>query len=296
MKKVIFAMIAAISVAAYADEDPKHGDVAANTDGFYDLTITTRHLSHSEKTVTRNFSTSRKSKAVDQFLAEYEAVKDLAGFEVIQLTGITKIDVPAEELDVKKITFKYKYYDYRLINRRVADVATNRTYVSKLISKASKGVYDSDTGKVYLWDTADKYTIAAEATKESNPDIIAETGKKQTGYKAYEVPLKLHNNLVKAEDNKSAGGFAGQMSKNKEGDLDFRGMVAYGTGTYDAKNDYVRNISGNIAGMNPNDPKFGCYGTWHLNKDTKKYVAGTTIEDVLLAKKCVELVEESEDK
>jgi len=275
MKKLMFVAIAALSTVAFAE-----GESPATAKGYYDVTLTTKHLANAEKTVSKSFTTStNKGYAYDQLMAHLAVVTNYAGFTVIS-GGITG-DI--EQKTAKKITIKYSYYDFD----------KDGNYKTKVISKSSKGVYDAKSGKVYLWDTDDKvgiqygddYAIVeSEKTRSGDQKI-------QTGYKAYQVPLAMHKQFIATDDGKAAGGFTGNSATAQDGTaLDFAGLTAFGTGTL-GKNDILKTVAGNVAGKYPNDLRFGCYGTWKLNLDSKsdKY---KSIEDALLAKKCVELVNE----
>jgi len=280
MKKLMFVAVAAISVAAFA-----HDDVSAKAEGYYDVTLTTKHLAHAEKTVSKTFTTSKsKGYAVDQFWAHMAVVTNYAGFTII--SGGVAGDVEKEV--ATKIAVTYSYFDFKTDRTTGA-----KSMVTKVVSKSSKGLYDAKSGKVYLWDTADKVGVQygdVDAIVESEPTRTGDE-KIQTGYKAYEVPLAMHKQFVATDDGKAAGGFTGGVATATDGStLDFNGLTAFGTGTID-KDDNLKTVAGNVAGKYPNDLKYGCYGTWKLNLDSKSAKYGS-LKDALLAKKCVELVNE----
>ena len=283
MKKLMLVAVAAISAAAFAENESGHADLTAKVDGFYDVTLTTKELAHATKTVTENYSTKKNgANAYVQFTNALERIEAYAGAAILQLKADGAV-VSLEEVnpEAKKISVKYSRYDYALKEKRGADVASNRSYKTKVVSKSNKGLYDAKDGKVYLWDASAK-VAAPEA---------ALPGCKSSGYVAYEVPLAMHGQFIATDDNKAAGGFTGGVNVAKDGTpLDFSGLTAFGTGTFDGKNGCVKTISGNVAAKSPVDAKFGCYGTWKLNKDAKVY---DSLEGALVKKGCVELVLEN---
>ena len=284
MKKLMFVAVAALSAAAFAGNESGHAELTAKVDGFYDVTLTTKELAHATKTVTENFSTKRNgASAYDSFTNALVRIEEYAGSAILQL----KVD--GDEVDdlgevdplAKKISVKYSRYDYALKDKKAADVASNRSYKTKVVSKSNKGLYDANDGKVYLWDTSAKVAAPAEGALPES---------KNSGYVAYEVPLAMHGQFIATDDNKAAGGFTGGVNVAQDGTpLDFSGLTAFGTGTFDAKNGYVKTVSGNVASKDPVDAKFGCYGTWKLNKDTK----ADSLVGALVKKGCVELVLEN---
>ena len=284
MKKTMIVVIAALSTAAFAEAEVVH-DLTAKVEGVYDVTLTTKELAHATKTVTENYSTKRTgATAYVQFTNALERIDAYAGAAILQLKvdGKEVTDLSVVEPSATKISVKYSRYDYVLKDKQGADVASNRSYKTKVVSKTNKGLYDAADGKVYLWDASAK--VAA-------PDEGALPECKKTGYVAYEVPLAMHGQFIATDDNKAAGGFTGGVNVAKDGTpLDFSGLTAFGTGTFDANKDYVKTISGNVAKKDPVDPKFGCYGTWKLNKDAKSY---DSLANALVRKGCVELVLEN---
>lgn len=304
MKQLMIAALAVASCTAFAE----HKDLSAPMSGFYDVQISAKRLAHATKTVTKTFTTKRATStkpeqtALAQLLAYYTA-EDLgnrAGFEVINLNGLTYW--PEEKvLEVAtKITFKYSYYDFKLqytgTGRNKQISGTN--YITKIVTDSLKGVYDASSGKVYTWNTAsaNKITVKHSDTDEAiiAPSKTDSRGneKDQKGFKAYEVPLAMHGQFVKTDDYKAAGGFTGGVATAKDDtQLDFSGMTAFGTGTFDAKKGAVKTVSGNIACKYPDDLKYGCYGTWKINLDANsaKYA---DLNAALVMKGCVELINE----
>lgn len=320
MKKLMIAAFAVASCTAFADcaQEPEHADVSAPMSGFYDVQITAKRLTHATKTVTKTFSNKKKNGVVTTYAWDLcqdyvKEVSSLAGYEEISRTP-TLIDKQGEvkRENVSKITLKYSYHSFKEVktkrldadgkvvkddnNKTVYDYSTN--YITKVVTDSLKGVYDANSGKVYTWNTASaaKVTVKAGASK----DVIAESKtdrqgkeKDQKGFKAYEVPLAMHGQFIKTDDNKAAGGFTGGVDAAQDGTLlDFSGMTAFGTGTFDTKKGAVKTVSGNIAGKYPDDLKYGCYGTWKINLDANsaKY---KDLNAALVKKGCVELINEA---
>lgn len=322
MKKIMIAALVVASCTAFAGGG--HADLSAPVSGYYDVQISSKRLAHATKTVTKIWSTTTKTVkgervttyALDLYNAEYPAITNQAGYvEISYAETLKKKTDPAERENISRITLKYTRYDFREVktqrkdeegkvvrdasNKPVYDYSTN--YVTKIVTDNVKGVYDAKTGKVYTWNTlaADKVEVDKGETDVLNDEIAWKETKKGSGvyksvkgFKAYEVPLAMHKQFIKTDDNKAAGGFTGGEAIATDGtQLDFTGMTAFGTGTFDAKKAIVKTVSGNIAGKYPDDLKYGCYGTWKINLDTNsdKY---DSLKAALVKKGCVELINE----
>lgn len=313
-------MIAAFAVASCsAFAEGGHADLSAPVSGYYDVQITSKRLTHATKTVTKTWSTTTKTVkgekvttyALDLYNAEYPAIAAQAGYEEIScVETLKKKTDPATKENISRITLKYTRYDFKEVKTQVKDekgkavpgqylYSTN--YVTKIVTDNVKGVYDAKSGKVYTWNTlaADKVEVNKGEKDVLNDEIAWKETKKGSGeyksvkgFKAYEVPLAMHKQFIKTDDNKAAGGFTGGEAIATDGtQLDFTGMTAFGTGTFDAKKAIVKTVSGNIAGKYPDDLKYGCYGTWKINLDTNsdKY---DSLKAALVKKGCVELINE----
>ena len=318
MKKLMIAALAVASCSAFAEYD--HAGLSAPVSGYYDVQITSKRLTHATKAVTKTWSTKTSkgvtTYALDLYNAEYPAITNQAGYvEISCVETLKKKTGPVSRENISKITLKYTRYDFKEVKTQVkkegkavkGQYLYSTNYVTKIVTDNVKGVYDAQSGKVYTWSTAtaDKVSVTNGA-----PDaiVLSKTDKKgnekeQKGFKAYEVPLAMHKQFVKTDDNKVAGGFTGGEATATDGTLlDFSGMTAFGTGTFNAekKNSKgavtqvarVKTVSGNIAGKYPEDLKYGCYGTWKINLDTKSY---DSLEAALRKKGCVELINEAQD-
>ena len=269
MKKLMIAAVAVASCTAFAGMDD--AKVKADVKGFYDVTLTTKSLKHVEKTESKTFTTSASKGSAEEQLAYYLAsVTNNPGFKEVSKQATVKGEV------VTKIAYKCSWFQ-----------TDKNGFKTKVVSENSTGLFDAETGKVYLWDKGNKVSIKEESGAVLEGAKVSKGEAK--GYVAYEVPLALANNFIKTDDNKAAAGFVGGIAKAADGtELDFTAVNAFGTGTYDAKNTCVKTVSGNVASFDPKDLKFGCYGTWKINRDTKS----TELTAALVKKGCVELVEE----
>ena len=272
MKKLMIVALAAASCSAFAGMDD--AKLKADVTGFYDITLTTKSLKHVEKTQSKTFSTSKTKGSAEKQFADYLA-------SVTNNPGFKEVSINATEKDgaVTKIAYKCSWFQQD----------NNGAFKTKVVSETSTGLFDTSSGKVYLWDKKQKV--------ELNKDVAIKGAKISKdvakGYVAYEVPLALAGNFIKTDDNKAAAGIVGgtAVAKNAEKTvLDFTAVKGFGTGTYDAKNKCVKTVSGNVASFDSKDVKYGCYGTWKLNRDTKKY---DNLEAALVKKGCVELIEEA---
>lgn len=270
MKKLMMAALAVAACTAVAGMDD--AKLKADVEGYYDITLTTKSLKHVEQTASKTFTKSNKGSAEDQFAAYLDSVTNNPGFkEISYQTTINKDD------EITKITYKCSWFKQD----------NNGGFKTKVVSENSTGLFDAETGKVYLWDKANKVAVKkASVLKDAKVNNNGEA----KGYVAYEVPLALAGNFIKTDDNKAAAGFVGGVAKAADGtELDFTAVNAFGTGTCDAKYGWVKTVSGNVASIDPKDLKYGCYGTWKVNRDSKKY---DDLNAALVKKGCVELVEE----
>lgn len=309
MKKLMIAALAVASCTAFAD----HAELSAPMSGFYDVQITAKRLTHATKTVTKTWTTKASQGVYALDLYENfvtTTVPALAGYKEISCVKTLKDKTgEATKENISKITLKYTRYDFKEVTAGSgkSKIVLGTNYITKVVTDNLKGVYDAKDGRVYTWSTAsaNKVTVKADQEDAIVPSKKDKYGneKDQKGFKAYEVPLAMHGQFIKTDDNKAAGGFTGGFAEAEDGtSLDFSGMTAFGTGTFNSEKENskgevtrkarVKTVSGNIAGKYEGDLKYGCYGTWKINLDANsaKYA---DLKAALVKKGCVELINEA---